>query len=359
MGLAALAALVLRSQEAAVPPLALRGLDPVELVAGREVLGDAGHVHDRNGFRYAFVSEESAETFESDPGRYEIQMGGACGRMGPLSFKCDPDRYLVHDGRIYVFASEACRESFRKAPEAHVDRPEYPPADGAGSARGRELLDLVVTAVGGAEALDGVRRLRVGSAGTIRSGAASSAWREEREYDFGAADGGVAVSSTAGGGLRLARKTFQGDGVWREELDDVLRAGVEGRLLTPSTWAARHEFELQLSRELVFLLRQRGNSFGFAAWSTGPVEVGGRALEALVVHWNNRNTTLLVDPATGRVERMRWRGRLDPGPNGDVIVDFEDFGAVGKLTLPRARRVRFDGEPVERRSGALVLLEVE
>ena len=101
--------------------LALRGLDPLELVAGNEVEGDPALTYDRNGFRYAFVSEENREEFHEEGGRYEIQLGGACGRMGPLSGTGDPDNFLVHDGKIYVFASDACRESFKKDPAKHVD----------------------------------------------------------------------------------------------------------------------------------------------------------------------------------------------------------------------------------------------
>jgi YHS domain-containing protein len=346
----ALVALTLVGQETEPRPLALRGLDPVELVAGREVLGDVAHVHDRNGFRYAFASEESAETFESDPGHFEIQYGGGCGRMGPLSGRGDPDRYLVHDGRIYVFASDACRESFRKAPDAHVDRAEPPSGDAAARERGAELLAKVVEAVGGAEAVDSVRRVRVASAGGGGVTGSSHAWREECEYTYG---------DTGSGATALARTSTQDGWSWREELDSVLRAGQAGGTLTPESWAARHEFELQLSRDLVFLLRQRTNTYGFAAWGAGPVNTEGRTLEALVVGWNGRNTTLLVEPGSGRVLRMRWRGRLDAGPNGDVQVDFDDFGPVGGLTLPRARRVTFDGAPVEQRSGVLALLEVD
>jgi hypothetical protein len=44
---------------------------------------------------------------EAEPERFAVQMGGGCGRMGPLSGSCSPERFAVHDGRIDIFASDA------------------------------------------------------------------------------------------------------------------------------------------------------------------------------------------------------------------------------------------------------------
>src|SRR6185295_13756996 len=51
----------------------LEGLDPVMLVQGKEVQGDARITSTRGQFQYMFASVENRTAFEKDPQRYEIQ----------------------------------------------------------------------------------------------------------------------------------------------------------------------------------------------------------------------------------------------------------------------------------------------
>lgn len=85
--------------------VALRGLDPVELVVGKETPGKPALAVTLGKYRYPFASPATMKQFETDPARYGIQMGGACGRMGLLSGLGDPDRYLV--ARSMVFTSRS------------------------------------------------------------------------------------------------------------------------------------------------------------------------------------------------------------------------------------------------------------
>ena len=107
------------------PPLpALRGLDPVVLTQGRQVPGRAELVARHGRHAYAFESEASRAEFGRDPQRYAIRFDGACAfmaRSGAAPGSGDPDRFLVHEGRVYVFASEACREGFAADPARYAD----------------------------------------------------------------------------------------------------------------------------------------------------------------------------------------------------------------------------------------------
>ena len=71
----------------------LRGLDPVALCEGREVPGSDTITATHEGYLYRFADEQSRERFHADRERYAVQMGGACGRMGPLSGKGAVDRF--------------------------------------------------------------------------------------------------------------------------------------------------------------------------------------------------------------------------------------------------------------------------
>ena len=104
------------------PPV-LGGLDPVVLAGGEEAAGKADLWADHAGYRYRFVSTATRQRFLADPDRYGIQLGGACAFMagdGAPPGSGDPDRFLVHDGRIYIFATEGCRTGFRADPQRYI-----------------------------------------------------------------------------------------------------------------------------------------------------------------------------------------------------------------------------------------------
>jgi YHS domain-containing protein len=106
---------VVRAEE---PRLALTGLDPVMLVKGKEVKGDQKLAVVRKGFKYLFSAAETKATFEKDPKLYEIQLDGECpvvpGAEG------NPDLFVVHKQRIYIFATPSCVEQFKADPEKFV-----------------------------------------------------------------------------------------------------------------------------------------------------------------------------------------------------------------------------------------------
>ena len=95
------------------PKLALKGLDPIALAEGKEVPGKALIGATYGLFEYQFASEENRKEFLKDPEGHGVQFGGACGKMGPFSGMGSPERYFVHAGKIYLFASEGCRDGFK------------------------------------------------------------------------------------------------------------------------------------------------------------------------------------------------------------------------------------------------------
>jgi putative intracellular protease/amidase/YHS domain-containing protein len=104
---------------------ALGGRDPVLLTEGREVAGEQALEVTHGRYRYRFASAETKGRFLADPARYSIQLDGACAFMatsGAEPGSGDPARYHVHDGRIYIFASENCRNSFKAAPTRYLPK---------------------------------------------------------------------------------------------------------------------------------------------------------------------------------------------------------------------------------------------
>jgi putative intracellular protease/amidase/YHS domain-containing protein len=101
-------------------PVALKGLDPVLLVEGKEAKGRAENSVSHEGLRYHFADAANKAKFEKDPERYAIQCHGQCPLM--QGARARPDLFTVYKGRIYCFGCEGCREAFARQPEQYVHR---------------------------------------------------------------------------------------------------------------------------------------------------------------------------------------------------------------------------------------------
>lgn len=101
--------------------IALRGLDPVMLVQGREEMGKAEIVATRGNYRYQFVSEPNRAAFASDPARFALQNSMCLVVQGaPI----DPSLFVVQEGRIYGFATADCVSEFKQEPGKYLKTPK-------------------------------------------------------------------------------------------------------------------------------------------------------------------------------------------------------------------------------------------
>jgi putative intracellular protease/amidase/YHS domain-containing protein len=104
--------------------VSLEGLDPVSLVQGSEVKGNANINVVRGRLKYLFSSEKTKKEFEASPELYEVQNNGQCPLMPGV--QGDPDLWQVYKGKIYLFGSPMCRNRFRSSPETilHPEKAE-------------------------------------------------------------------------------------------------------------------------------------------------------------------------------------------------------------------------------------------
>jgi YHS domain-containing protein len=176
----------------------LKGFDPVELVDNREVKGSETISVTRGKYRYLFTREENKKRFERSPSEFQIQMGGGCGRMGSLSGDGNPDRYHIFNRRIYIFASEQCRNSFKAAPENHLELPDSAPTGSAADKqRAKELLDLTLKGFGGAAKVDAIKTYQAIIKLAYKQGDTTTEYKQtetivfpnryRNEYDWGSA----------------------------------------------------------------------------------------------------------------------------------------------------------------------------
>lgn len=296
-------------------------VDPVELIAGRETPGDPSLTIDRDGYTYTFATTDNTRAFEADPAKYEIQFGGACARMGPLSGSCSTDHFATHDGRIYVFASAACRKTFLKDPSRLLEGPDpIPGSTPQALKRGAELITLAVEGLGGEAALRAVRDVTYRSARTEVSGG--------KEYT-------VVNAFVARLPDRFALGEAWNTDWWGHEAGPDRAAAIDSKgSRTPLVASQRESLGREAYRRTLLLLANHATP-GFVAAALPPAsDDAAPTSERVAVSFRGATTTLTVDLETGRVLRAERPAR---GPDSFLTVAthvFDDFRPVGGLTLP-------------------------
>ncbi len=100
-----------------VPPLALRGYDPVAYFTdARPVEGKADFEITWDGQRYRFASARHRDLFKANPDKYAPQFGGSCAMnmSAGVRRESDPHNWTIVNGNLYVFAGTQGLEGFKR-----------------------------------------------------------------------------------------------------------------------------------------------------------------------------------------------------------------------------------------------------
>lgn len=306
----------------------LSGLDPVALVDGKESKGLENLSVVRGRYRYLFVNAENKGLFERSPELYQIQLGGGCGRMGPLSGAGSPDRFYVHDRRIYIFASESCRNGFKAAPELHIDKPDpVPEGSQADRKRAMSIIERALNGLGGAKRVDALTTYQASLKITYADGSGST-------------EGDRVVSISFPDRYRQEEK-------WGEStFADLL---IPGRAVTFSktSWVREEQVRAALEREfyrqpLAILKARRSPEFRAVVGGSG--KIGDADVDFVSVGVKGATTRLSIDQRTGRILQISYRGRN--GPIGEIVKTFSDFREVDGMLLPFKVETSFNGKPI-------------
>ena len=312
------------------PLLALAGNDPVALSQGVEAKGkeDLAAVHGR--YRYLFTKTENKQKFESAPDKYGIQFDGYCMKMGPLSGRGSPDRWFLADQRIYLFASDSCRDKFKADPAAFTDRADAPPTGTeADRRRGQELIKRALEGFGGADKVDALKSIR---------------WEARTTYEQAGKKTDMIQATTVALPDRMRLDYTYGKFSESHALADGQLVEISSKNeVTPMPADVRDYVQRRLYHEPLALLRAR-NQPGFVAFAAGSGEVSGAKVEWLNCGYRGATTKLGIDPKTGRILATVYHGRT-PAKLGEITKSFSDFKASeGGLELPQDWTVAFDGK---------------
>lgn len=306
----------------------LEGLDPVLLIQGQEVQGKDKISVTRGRFQYLFANEENKALFEKDPRRYEIQLDGTCARMGPTSLG-KPDLYLVYQDRLYLFASPNCLKAFKAAPEKYLE----PDEDSSpkmtitveAAKKGQALIAKAVEAIGGASKLDAMTSYQSKGVSVNQMGQRTMEIKTGQIilYPDRVRDEQAIASMGTAARVQLPGEAF---------MSFSQSNGRIGLQILPEAYRA--ELGKQRKRDPLVILRSR-TSAGFKAASIGSDNADETPVEQVRVELDGVSTTLSIDPTTGRILRLSYRGRHSTNfVIGEVLQTFSDFRTVDGLTLP-------------------------
>jgi YHS domain-containing protein len=320
--------------QTAPPKEALDGIDPVVLLTtGKEVGGRENLAVVRGQFTYLFATPESKAAFEKSPEKYEIQLSGACARMGG-GVTGNPADYAVVDGKIYIFGSDDCHKRFVAAPAKFLPKPAPPmPSNAAALSRGRALVERAVKAIGGAEKLDAVRTYVESSSQVQKRPTGDVPIKLKTMWRF---PGGIRAERTMTLPDRTATSAnlITPTGAWFIGQGRAYPQNEEGRAASASTY----------NRQLVPLLRARREA-GFTAASVGAGTDDGLAVDRVRVKHGSLDVTLAVEKASGLIHSMSFTGRGPEAEIGAYVLVLGDYRSVSGLRLPFSERALFNGAP--------------
>ena len=313
---------------------ALDGVDPVALLTqGKEVMGKSEFKVSRGRFDYLFSSAENKETFEKTPEKYEIQLSGACARMGG-GVTGNPADYAVVDGKIYIFGSDDCHKKFVAAPAKFLPKPAVPMPAGAADLRaGRALVDKAVAALGGAARIDAVKTYVDTSVQTQKRGTADATITIKTIRRF---PGDVRAERT----MVLGERTQQSvnlltkDGGWFMAQGRAYPQNPEG-LATARQESGRH---------LVSLLRARAEK-SFRAASLPAATIDGTDVDRVRIMNGSVDMTVNLAKKSGQVHSVTFTGRNVDAEIGEYTLVLSDYRDVNGLRLPFSERALFNGAP--------------
>lgn len=303
--------------------------DVIELVGGHEVAGKSDLATEFDGFCYEFATAENLARFTAAPAHYAVQLDGACARMGPLGTFGNPDIWVVRDGKLYIFRSQDCRETFLRAPERFVPAPgQFPEVTADATRAGRVLLDKAISAAGGADRLAGI-----------------SAWKVvvRDAVDFG----GQSHPRTRTW-LYAPEERYRYDGFMDEREEHIVLNGghsaIRGHYARPLYSAAQQELRRTMRHQLLSTLKAATRP-DFRVALIGDVDVSGAPVKLVQVAFADVIQTLAIDADPGHVLSLSYRERGMDYEFAPLVETFSDFRTVDGLTLPFRRDVTSDGHP--------------
>jgi predicted Zn-dependent peptidase len=225
-------------------------------------------------------------------------------------------------------------ETYGAVTKVDITIPEPPaPKQAAVTAEGMQqgtaLIAKAVEALGGAAVVDGLR--------SIEEKASVTAKMPQGEF--------TARTST----LLVFPDRFRQEVILPVGTMTTVMTPADAFLKTPAGVrpvpdSMKREIQKLVHRIPLALLRLRGEA-GFKAAVVGREEIDSKQTAQVQVEYNGDVSTLSIDPETGRIVRLKYRGANMTGVAGEMVRNYSDFRQAGSVTVPFAWKETFNGEP--------------
>lgn len=305
------------------PPLGTLKIDPVALIdTGKEVEGQAEHWIDREGYRYHFASAANMRKFIGTH-KYDIQLGGGCGKMGSLSGKGSTERFAVSGGKLYLFASDGCRTGFLQNPEARIERDDLAPSGTRQQKQaGIRALDKTVAWMGGRRQLTRISTYDETVKGTYRQGDRTFAMENRKVYTYPDALAHFDLYDTS--------------------LISAVAKGKSGHFEMPG--GQKEPFYTAQVREMVRIRDHMLVPAMVNGLKTGAVVVD-RGDGSFDMFRGGVGVRIWADSNTGEVSAIESRSRGPRGDYGALRLTFTGFRSEKAVRVPTGWTATFNGEP--------------
>jgi hypothetical protein len=218
---------------------------------------------------------------------------------------------------------------FKSAPEKHIESDDPPvTASDADRRRGQELIQRALAGFGGASKVDAITSLEL---------------KRVRIYQANGEDKEQATFTRV-----VFPDRFRLDDIWHSgSASDFVRGDAGYRIDIDGAWPmdeiVRREFIKSFRRNPLVLLKARNDS-GFRAVAVGRAKLDEHDVELLAISLDGATGTLGIDPTTGRVLSVYYRGRA-PSAIGDVLRTYSDFRDVDGLVIPFTVATSYNAVP--------------
>jgi len=323
-----LVALFVLGQVATAPTLALQGRDPIELARGVDVRGFPSFHATYGAFRYHFVTEANRRKFAADPEAHGLQIGGACGSMGPLSGRGQGAIFSVVDGKIWQFASLQCQSTFLKNPPGYLEEDEGPShSTDSEKRRGAAILDQAIAAHGGPARFKNLQRLV-----TVQKIEAASGKEDEGYYNvFGFDRNAGYLHRQHGVGWSYTSLVHGSKGIQ-----------FGNKFSMPLVESERRYLQRQVVRHPIVLMALRSQP-GFEVSAAAREPGDDPNVDSVDIHYLGAVHVLHFDRKTHRL--IRWHGRRRAaGPNRWVTQTYSNWTTVAGIRVPRTVTSEWEGQ---------------
>lgn len=298
--------------------LVLGGLDPVDLVQGRQIQGFPAYTAPYLRYRYRFSTPENQRTFLQNPEKYAVQNGGACGKMGALTGKGGPERFAVAKGQIFLFASDGCRTTFlANQPSYFKSVPLAPTANSAEQSKAQAIWQTARRAHGLAPGEKPPVIQTIVETPYVSNGK-NLVWKART--------------------VQAGPDTFAD--YWGELSDPGFFAAHKGRFLEgdreghyPMAHGERRALRAQFLRRPLGILHLSPKDI-VAPYAANGKKGFTAAPNGIVAH-------ILLDPKTNRIAEIHFTDH-HAGPVASVQRRYSNYEKVGKLWLPKTTQTKID-----------------